>query len=141
MGRTKKNAEESDTKLPWTEEMNLVLLKLVLHHGAHLPHITYDEKNPIPTNGKPVYLSKPADRFRAVTEAFYKDENGGKPFKEKFFKLQKDGLIDPRRMQDHYKSLSRSVYEDICTGNQSGKEGDKSEVMYKLVEQLKTEIE
>ena len=138
MGRTKKNAEESDTKLPWTEEMNLVLLKLVLHHGAHLPHITYDEKNPIPTNGKPVYLSKPADRFRAVTEAFYKDENGGKPFKEKFFKLQKDGLIDPRRMQDHYKSLSRSVYEDICTGNQSGKEGDKSEV-YKLVEQLKSE--
>ncbi len=88
--RTKKNAEESDTKLPWTEEMNLVLLKLVLHHGAHLPHITYDKKNPIPMNGKPVYLSKPAERFRAVTEAFYKDENGGKPFKEKFFKLQKD---------------------------------------------------
>jgi hypothetical protein len=23
MGRTKRNAEESDTKLPWTEEMNL----------------------------------------------------------------------------------------------------------------------
>ena len=50
----------------------------------------------------------------------------------------KDGLIDPRRMQDHYKSLSRLVYEDICTGNQSGKEGEKSEV-YKLVEQLRTE--
>jgi hypothetical protein len=47
-------------------------------------------------------------------------------------------LIDPRRMQDHYKSLSRSVNEDICTGNQSGKEGEKSEV-YKLVEQLKNE--
>jgi hypothetical protein len=65
----------------------------------------------------------------------------GSHLKKSFFKLQlqkKDGLIDPRRMQDHYKSLSRSVYKDICTGNQSGKEGEESEV-YKLVEQLRTE--
>ncbi len=73
MGKSKKNAENSDpTKLPWTDEMDLVLLKLVQHHGAHLPHITYDKTNPKPekpVNGKPIYHSRPADRFRDVTLA------------------------------------------------------------------------
>ena len=141
MGRPKKqnNDEKSDTKLPWTEEMNLALLKLVLNNGAHLPHIKNDPKNPrVPTNGKPVYLSKPADRFRVVTQLFYDDKNSGLPFKEKIFKLEKDGLIDYRRLQDHYKSLCKTVKEDMATGNQSGKEGDRSEV-YKLVEQLLNE--
>lgn len=94
MGKSKKNAENSDpTKLPWTDEMDLVLLKLVQHHGAHLPHITYDKTNPKPekpVNGKPVYHSRPADRFRDVTLDFYKDPNGGLPFKEKFFKASEE---------------------------------------------------
>lgn len=139
MGRPKKNAnkdEEADSiKLPWTDDMNLVLLKLVQHHGAHLPHITYDKKNPKPTNGRPVYHSKPADRFREVTKDFYNDPNGGLPFKDKFFKLKKDGTVDYRRINDHYDTLCRDVIEDISTGNQSGKEGDLSEV-YKLVQSL-----
>ena len=113
MGRPKKNAnkdEEADsTKLPWTDDMNLVLLKLVQHHGAHLPHITYDKKHPKPTNGRPVYHSKPADRFREVTTDFYNDPNGGLPFKDKFFKLKKDGTIDYRRINDHYDTLCRDV--------------------------------
>ena len=141
MGRPKKQNgdEKCDSKLPWTDKMNLALLKLVLDNGAHLPHIKYDPKHPpVPTNGKPVYLSKPSDRFRVVTQLFYADTNSGLPFKEKFFKLDKDGLIDYRRLQDHYKSLCKTVKEDMATGNQSGKEGDRSE-LYTLVEQLSNE--
>ena len=79
------------------------------------------QKNPpVPTNGKPVYLSKPSDRFRVVTQLFYADTNSGLPFKEKNFKLDKDGLIDYRRLQDHYKSLCKTVKEDMATDNQSG---------------------
>ena len=142
MGKSKKNAENSDpTKLPWTNEMDLVLLKLVQHHGAHLPHITYDKTNPKPekpVNGKPIYHSRPADRFRDVTLDFYKDPNGGLPFKEKFLKLQKNGTVDYRRCMDHYDTLCKDVTEDIATGNQSGKEGDLSDV-YKLVQTLTEE--
>lgn len=141
MGRPKKTAEDTDlTKLPWTDAMNLVLLKLVEHHGAHLPHITYTSKNPKPTNGDPVYHSKPADRFREVTKDFYDDPKGGGPFKDKFFKLKKDGTIDYRRINDHYDTLCREVIEDISSGNQSGKEGDLSEV-YKLVQSLTKEAD
>ena len=60
-----------------------------------------------------VQLRKPSTRMKMQ----------GSRLKKRFFKLQEDRLIDPRRMQDHYKSLSKSVYEDICTDNQCGKEG------------------
>jgi len=123
MGRTKTKDDVDGQKLPWTDAMNLSLLKLVKVHGAHLPHITYDKKNPVPTNGKPVYHSRPADRFREVTKDFYDDPKSGGPFKDKFFKLAKNGTIDYRRINDHYDSLIKEVLEDICTGNQSGKEG------------------
>jgi len=73
MGRTKTKDDVDGQKLPWTDAMNLSLLKLVKVHWAHLPHITYDKKNPVPTNGKPVYHSRPADRFREVAKDFYDD--------------------------------------------------------------------
>ena len=58
-------------KLPWTEDMELCLLKLVLHYGAQIPHIDVDKKNPA-KNGTPnKYLSKPANRWRALTKVFF----------------------------------------------------------------------
>ena len=128
--------DDSGNKLPWDDRLDLVFLKLVQHHGAHLPSITYDAANPkpVPENGKPVFHSKPADRFRDVTVAFFEDVNGGFPFRDKHFKL-KDGKIDYRRFNDRYDKICKDVLEDIEVGNQSGKEGDLSE-KYKLVQSM-----
>jgi hypothetical protein len=69
--KAEKIADCDAGKLPWTEDMELCLLKLVLHYdGAHLPHIEVDKKNPA-KNGTPKYLSKPADRWRALTKDFF----------------------------------------------------------------------
>ena len=115
MGRPKKTAEDTDsTKLPWTDAM----MKFVEHHVAHFPHITYTSKTPKPTNGDLESHSKPADRFREVSKDFYDDPKGGGPFKDKFFKLKKDGTIDYRRINDHYDTLCRAVIKDISSARQ-----------------------
>jgi hypothetical protein len=68
--KAEKNADGDAGKLPWTEDMELCLLKLVLHYGAPLPHIEVDKKNPA-KNGTPKYISKPADRWLSLTKDFF----------------------------------------------------------------------
>jgi len=76
-------------KLPWTEEMDECLLKLALHHGAHLPHLG-DKK--APKNGAPSFHPKPSDRWRDVVRDFFSDSTGGQPYSEKHFKLDKSSI-------------------------------------------------
>ena len=109
----------------------------MLHYGAHLPHIEVDKKNPA-KNGTPKYISKPADRWRSLTKDFFLAPNGGLPFTEKHLKFDDKGEADYRKLKDHYRGVMMTVVQDIETGNQSGKEGDLSE-MYQLVKKLDDE--
>ena len=60
-------------------------------------------------------------------------------YAEKHFKLDAKGNPDYRKMKDHFDTVcSKDVYQDIQTGNQSGKEGDLSE-KYNLVQSIMTE--
>ena len=127
-------------KLPWTEDMDLCLLKLVLHHGAHLPHMAADKKSTAAKNGAPTFHAKPADRWREVTKDFFREANGGLNYAAKHFKMDAKGLPDYRKMKDHFDTLCKDVYEDIQTGNQSGKDGDLSE-KYNLVQSIMTEAD
>ena len=43
-------------------------------------------------------------------------------------------------MKDHFDTVCKDVYQDIQTGNQSGKEGDLSE-KYNLVQSIMTETD
>ena len=82
MGRPKKTeatkmAEADPGNLPWTESMDLCLLKLVNQFGAHLPHIEVEAPAAksttaaAPKNGAPKFHPKPADRWRDLTAAFF----------------------------------------------------------------------
>jgi len=122
-------------KLPWTEEMDECLLKLVLHYGAHLPHL--GEKK-APKNGAPSFHPKPSDRWRDLVRDFFSDCNGGQPYSERHYKLDKEGRPEYRKIKDHFETVCKDVFEDIQVGNQSGKEGDKSR-KYQLVEQIMAE--
>eukprot|EP01036_Dinobryon_divergens_P025466 gene25466-34017_t len=146
MGRPKKNeaaktAEADPGNLPWTESMDLCLLKLVNQFGAHLPHIEVDASAAksttaaAPKNGAPKFHSKPADRWRDLTAAFFLAPDGGLPFAERHYKLDDKGLPDYRKVRDHFNTIKQKVVQDIETGNQSGKEGDLSE-KYKLVKSI-----
>ena len=74
---------------------------IVQHHGAYLPHITYDPAKPkLVENGTSVFYSKPSDRFRDVTTSFFEDVDGGFPFRDKHFKLAQEGKVDYRRFND-----------------------------------------
>ena len=64
--------------------------------------------------------------------------NDGLSFTEKHLKFDDKGEADYRKLKDHYRSVMLHVVQDIETGNQSGKEGDLSE-MYKLVKKLDDE--
>ena len=48
-------------KLPWTEDMDICLLKLVMHHSAYLHHLG-TEKKTAAKNGAPAIHAKPSDR-------------------------------------------------------------------------------
>ena len=62
-------------------------------------------------------------------------------YAEKHFKLDAKGNPDYRKMKDHFDTVcSKDVYQDIQTGNQSGKEGDLSE-KYNLVQSIMTETD
>ena len=126
-------------KLPWTEDMDICLLKLVMHHSAHLPHLGTDKKTAA-KNGAPAILAKPSDRWREVTRDFFRESNGGLNYAEKHFKLDAKGNPDYRKMKDHFDTVCKDVYQDIQTGNQSGKEGDLSE-KYNLVQSIMTETD
>ena len=127
-------------KLPWTEDMDICLLKLVMQHGAHLPHMAIDKKTSSAKNGAPAYHSKPSDRWRDVTRDFYRDSTGGQPYAERHFKIDKDGKPDYRKIKDHFDTVCKDVFEDIQTGNQSGKEGDLSP-KYHLVKSIMDEAD
>ena len=146
MGRPKKTeaakmAEADPGNLPWTESMDLCLLKLVNQFGAHLPHIEVEAPAAksttaaAPKNGAPKFHPKPADRWRDLTAAFFLAPDGGLPFAEKHYKLDDKGLPDYRKVRDHFNTIKQKVVQDIETGNQSGKEGDLSE-KYKLVQSI-----
>ena len=146
MGRPKKTeatkmAEADPGNLPWTESMDLCLLKLVNQFGAHLPHIEVEAPAAksttaaAPKNGAPKFHPKPADRWRDLTAAFFLAPDGGLPFAERHYKLDDKGLPDYRKVRDHFYTMKQKVVQDIETGNQSGKEGDLSE-KYKLVQSI-----
>ena len=122
-------------KLSWTEEMDECLLKLALHHGAHLPHLG-DKK--APKNGAPSFHPKPSDRWRV--RDFFSDSTGGQPCSEKLYKLDKNGKPEYRKIKDHFENVYKDVFEDIQVGNQSGKEDDKS-MKYQLVETIMAEAD
>ena len=85
-----------------TEEMDECLLKLALHHGAHLPHLG-DKK--APKNGAPSFHPKPSDRWRDVVRDFFSDSTGGQPYSEKHFKLDKDDKPEYRKIKDHFETV------------------------------------
>ena len=62
-----------------------------------------------------------------LPEIFFRESNGGLNYAEKNFKLDAKGNPDYRKMKDHFDTVCKYVYQDIRTGNQSGKEGDLSE--------------
>ena len=98
------------------------------------------DKKTAAKNGAPAIHPKPSDRWREVTRDFFRESNGGLNCAEKHFKLDAKGNPDYRKMKDHFDTVCKDVYQDIQTGNQSGKEGDLSE-KYNLVQSIMTETD
>ena len=68
------------------------------------------------------------------------DINGGQPYAEKHSKMDKVGKPEYRKLKDHFDALCKDVIQDIEIGNQSGKEGDRSE-KYQLVQTIVSEAD
>ena len=108
--------------LPWTETMQLTLLKLVQITGAHVH------------GGK-----KSTAAWNEVYKQFF-DQEELAPFRAKHYNPALEGKEAWRKLRDKYNVILEAVQRDIGTGNLSGREGDLSPI-YKCVEQITLEME
>ena len=100
-------------RMIYTETMVITILTLVIATGAHLASGAASTK-----------------KWAEVYTQFFLDKEVA-PLKEAFYKVNKDNSVNPRNLRDKYTDVIASVTRDKETGNQSGKEGDLSE-LYKL---------
>lgn len=108
--------------LPWTDTMQLTLLKLVQITGAHVH------------GGK-----KSTAAWNEVYKQFF-DQEELSPFRAKHYNPALEGKEAWRKLRDKYNLIMETVQRDIATGNLSGREGDLSPI-YKYVEQISMEME
>jgi hypothetical protein len=99
--------------LPWTDGMRVILLSLVIMHAAHLA-----------TN------SNTKARWAAVNEGFY-DQPEHFRLRATYYKTDQPSI---RKLRDQVDKTVKEISEDVMTGNQSGKQGERSR-LYELVQQ------
>jgi len=105
-------------QLPWTEDMVVTLLNLVILKKAHLANGCKGIK----------------EIWNDVNNAFFM-QSCMEPFRALHYKMD-----NHRKIRDKYENVLSEVQADIERGNQSGKEGKISE-KYSMVKQIKEEID
>lgn len=109
--------------MTYTDTMVETLLTLVISTGAHLA---------VGQNATTKWLE--------VYKLFFENEEA-LPYKAKFYKVDQLGKANPRNVRDKYSDVLIEVSKDMETGNKSAKEGDEMTKIYKLVKQIKDEID
>ena len=103
---TMNGTNKKQAQLPWSHEMDKTLLVHILSKGLHLE------------DGKPGVNEK----WKELNFDLFEDEVF-KPYKNIHYHPEKS-----RKIRDHFISLLESVQSNIDHGNQSGKQGDLSDV-------------
>ena len=106
----------SYSRLPWSEDLESLLLYCVIVKGAHI------------CSGKRI-----SQTWCAVNEMFF-DQEELSEYKASHYK--KDSF---RKLRDKYVTLLETIQKDIESGNQSGKEGELN-TLYSRARQILNEI-
>lgn len=112
---TGEKATKAAKQLPWTEPMVILLLTKVQTIGAHI----------LPNKG---------EKWSKVNVDFFKDDLMAE-WKDVHYKAN-----NHRKLLDKYNNVMSDVSNNMQTGNQSGKEGDLSE-LFKLVRDIQAECD
>jgi hypothetical protein len=104
--------------LPWNEDLETLLLHCIIVKGSHVAQ-----------------RSKTRETWSEVADMFF-----SQPETASLKEIHYKGAESIRRLRDKYALLISSIQKDIETGNQSGKEGDLSQ-LYQHANQIISEIE
>lgn len=108
---------KSSRRLPWTDEMDISLLNLVMTSGVHIAGHN-DKKR----------------HWTLINEQFF-----GRPEMQEY-RTDFYNKDDYRKLRDRFTTLLSDIQRDIDIGNQSGKSGELNE-LYELVQKIKIEID